>query len=444
MTQVLNDAPAYNSLVGRFSAAGEPQWLRDLREKAESLFAQKGLPDAHDEEWRFTPLGKFPRHEFTRANQVVPPAELLKAVPETFGGWRAVIVNGYFVPSLSTLPHPSSGVEVLALDKAIARGGSDLHQHFGRFVPMEELPFAALNTAQFCEALVVRVASQAKPALPLELIFWTIPTESDPVVSYPRVLVIAEDASRLSLIEVHAGTGDTPYFTNPVFEFHVKPGARVTHYRAQSDTTVAFHIAAIQANVRAQGAYEFLGVNYGARLTRADVRIRLAEPGAETTLYGLYRIDGDQLSDLHSVIEHAAPHCPSWEVVKGILEGRAHGVFNGRIIVRPAAQKTDAKQTNKNLLLSRDAVVNANPQLEIYADDVKCTHGATVGHLDEQALFYLQSRGIAADQARGLLTYAFANDVLRRIEVAALREWLELSILEVEHLAFDRGLLEVK
>ncbi len=444
MSQTITEAPAYTSLAGRFCQSDEPQWLQDLRERAQALFAQKGLPDVQDEEWRFTSLRDFAKYEFIQAEPMTPTPAQLQGVPASFGGRRAVIVNGRLVSPLSNLPDATDGVEVLTLEQALTRAGDDVRQHLGQLLPVENLPFAACNLALFPQAIVVRVAAQARITQPLELVFWTVPNAAEPIVSHPRVFVLAEESSSISLIEVHAGTGEIPYFTNPVFEFLLKREARVVHYRVQCDTAKAYHIAASQAIVHANAAYEFFAVNFGARLSRADVRVRLLEPAAEATLYGLYRIDGDQISDLHSVIDHAAPHCPSWEVVKGILEGRSHGVFNGRIIVRPGAQKTDAKQTNKNLLLSRDAVVNANPQLEIYADDVKCTHGATVGHLDDQALFYLRSRGIQEDEARGLLTYAFANDVLRRIDVVSLREWLELSILEVEHLTFDRGLLEVK
>lgn len=442
--ETLNALPADSALSGRRDISAEPVWLRQLRETGASAFAQKGLPQPDDEEWRFTPLKDFVRHEFVPAQESSCSRADLASIPTTFGGWRAVVVNGVLRKDLSTLPSTDENVRIYSLADILTAPHEAMIEALGSMVVPDDLPFASLNASKFADIIFIHVAQGCVVDRPLELVLWTDDSGQGEISVHPRVLLIAEQDSQVTLIEVYSGRADATYFVNPVVEVDVRRGAKVWHYRVQRDSENAFHIGVSEARVRSGGGYNLFSVAYGAKLSRADLRVRLVEPQAEGLLYGLYRTDADQLADLHSLLDHAAPHCSSWEVVKGILEGRSRGVFNGRIIVRPGAQKTDAKQTNKNLLLSRDAVVNANPQLEIYADDVKCTHGATVGHLDDQALFYLRSRGISSDDARGLLTYAFANDILRHVHVPLLRQWLERSILEVEHVAFDKDLLEVK
>ncbi len=442
MTQTIHEKPAYASLLGRASAESEPDWLTALRSEAEAAFARTGLPTFTDEEWRFTPLGDFPNVEFARALPAAPAQEALALIPESFGGWRIVLVNGHVQFEASQLPPEGSGLRVLNLHGALQECPDLLREYLGQLLSDATMPFVATNSARFTDALVIATDKGVKIDRPLEIVSLTQPSGDESPASHPRLLVLASEESELRLIELHTGPNATRYFANPVAEILVEQGARLHHYRVQWESQQSFHFAASQALVKAHGSYHLFAVANGGNVARTDLRIRLAESGAEGLLYGLYRVEDHQVSDLHSVIDHAAPHCNSWEVVKGILEDHSRGIFNGRIIVRPGAQKTDAKQTNKNLLLSRDAVVHANPQLEIYADDVKCTHGATVGHIDEQALFYLRSRGIPADVAQGLLTYAFANDVLRHVSVTGLRTWLECTILEMAHLAIDQDLLE--
>lgn len=444
MTRLLEKGAAFESLLGRYQRSSEPAWLDELRTQAASAFASLGIPTQQEEEWRFTPLGELASTAFVASShpQELTAVSFREAVPDTFGGWRIVAVNGRFSPELSRLPDPSAGIRVLTLAQALAEHEDFLREALGKWLPHENWPFVALNTARFEDAIVVIVRQRVQIPTPLEVLFWSASSDPRPFATHPRVLVYLERESQLSLIEIHGGQTAT-YLSNPVVEISLESGARMGHYRVQCDSPAAFHIGASQTLCAPGSSYHLYSVAYGAKLSRADLRIRLGGPNASALLYGLYRIDHEQVADLHSVIDHAAPHCQSWEVVKGILEGRSRGIFNGRIIVRPGAQKTDAKQTNKNLLLSREAIVHANPQLEIYADDVRCTHGATVGHIDEQSLFYLRSRGIAESEARGLLTYAFANDVLRRIELSAVREWLERHVLEAEHITIDEDLLEV-
>lgn len=442
--ETLNVSPADSARGGRGDNSAEPVWLRQFRETGASTFAQKGFPQPDDEEWRFTPLKDFVRHEFVPARERSCDRADLASIPETFGGWRVVVVNGVLCKDFSTLPPKEEKLRVYSLADILATPSVPVAETLGTMVPPDDAHFASMNAAKFSDVVFIHVAPGAILDRPVELVMWADGSSQGEISVHPRLVVIAEPDSEVTLIEIYAGRATATYFANPVVEVDVRRRAKVWHYRVQCDSDNAYHIGVSEARVREGGSYNLFSVAYGAKLSRADLRIRLIEPQAEGILYGLYRTDAEQLADLHSLIDHAAPHCSSWEVVKGILEGRSRGVFNGRIIVRPGAQKTDAKQTNKNLLLSRDAVVNANPQLEIYADDVKCTHGATVGHLDDQALFYLRSRGISSDDARGLLTYAFANDILRHVHVPLLRQWLERSILEVERVAFDKDLLEVK
>lgn len=442
MTKTLQEKPAYASLLGRLAIDAEPAWLTALKAEAEAAFARTGLPTPTDEEWRFTPLGDFPNLEYVQATPSAPVPDYLSAIPQSFGGWRVLLVNGQVQLDATQLPPSGSGLRVLNLETALSEHPELLREHLGQLLSDSSMPFVATNSARFTDALVILTEKGAKLDRPLEVVSLTQPYGEQPPASHPRLLVLASEESELRMIEVHVGPQAARYFANPVAEIVVERGARLHHYRVQWESQQSFHFAASQALVKAHGSYHVYAIANGGNVARTDLRIRLAEPGAEGLLYGLYRVEDHQVADLHSVIDHAAEHCNSWEVVKGILEDHSRGIFNGRIIVRPGAQRTDAKQTNKNLLLSRDAMVHANPQLEIYADDVKCTHGATVGHIDEQALFYLRSRGIPAQVAQGLLTYAFANDVLRHVNVTELRTWLECTILELAHIAFDQDLLE--
>jgi Fe-S cluster assembly protein SufD len=445
MTQTVTELPAYSSLTGRVPSTDEPAWLDALRSEAEAIFSSIGIPTTQDEEWRFTPLAALSSVEFAPPADVrEPSARLLAAVPPTFGGWRVVVVNGRITPGASRLPEPASGLRVMSLRESLRHDEEFLRENLGRVLADPAMAFVATNTARFEDAVIIKIADGADVPQPLELVFVTQSTGRQAVAVHPRILVHAGRGSRLNLIELHVGDESACYLNNTVAELFLAEEAHLSHYRVQAEGAAAFHIGASQAELGANAAYHLYSVAYGARLARADLRIRLGQSGAHGSIYGVYRIDEHQLCDLHSVIDHVAPQCTSWEAVKGILEGQSRGVFNGRIIVRPGAQKTDAKQTNRNLLLSRDALVQANPQLEIHADDVKCTHGATVGHLEEEALFYMRSRGIPEEAARGLLTYAFANDVLRHIEIAPLRQWLERNILDVARVAYDKDLVEVE
>jgi Fe-S cluster assembly protein SufD len=340
-----------------------------------------------------------------------------------------VFVNGFFAPELSALPAPPAGVAVGGLARALETSSEAVEAHLGRHARFEDNPFAALNTAFFRDGAFIALPRNAVLEEPVWLVFLALAAGGAPAVCYPRNLVVAGRASQATLVEVYAGLGEEAYFTNAVTEIVAEDGAVLDHYKLQQEGPAGFHFADTQVRLGRAGNFASHFVGLGGRWVRNEVRALLDAEGGECTLNGLYLAGGTQHMDNHTVIDHAKPRCASHELYKGILEGKARGVFNGKIYVRQDAQKTDAKQTNQTLLLSDDATINTKPQLEIYADDVKCTHGATVGQLDAEALFYLRSRGVGAEEARALLTYAFANDILGRIKVEPLRERLERSLL---------------
>jgi Fe-S cluster assembly protein SufD len=275
--------------------------------------------------------------------------------------------------------------------------------------------------------VLVHVPANTLVEAPIHVVFATI-GDADPVVSHPRSLFVVDSGGSAVVIEQHIGLGDGSYWSNAVSEAVVGPNARLAHYKLQQESRAASHIATIAARQAADSTFRSHAVSLGGRLVRNDIATRFEQRGGECSFDGLYLLDGEQHVDHHTTIDHAQPQCTSDELYKGILGGRATAVFNGKVIVRPDAQKTDAHQMNKNLLLSERAEIDTKPQLEIFADDVKCSHGATVGRLDDESLFFLRSRGIDENEARNLLTFAFANEIVERIDVAPWRERLESLI----------------
>lgn len=370
------------------SPRGEGAWLTELRRRAFARFEAAGFPTPEDEEWRFTGLQ-----------------------PITSISWTPVR------PAVRLSPLPP-GVRRIPL--------ADAERALARLVPPEKNAFAALNAASFDDAVVLEVAAGTVVTGPITVAFDAPDGAGSAPVAHPRLLVLAGERSQASLVEVFAGTGRS--FTNAVTEIAVAEGAVFEHTLLQKESEMACHVHAVGARVGRAGVFTSYNVALGAALARTDLDVVLADEGAETGLYGLFVGRGSQHLDTHTTIDHARPRGTSRELYKGILDGSARGVFHGKILVRPDAQKTDAIQTNKNLLLSREALVNSTPALEILADDVKCRHGSTTGQLDAAALFYLQSRGIGAAEARALLTRAFAADVAERIPVAAVREDVEREL----------------
>jgi Fe-S cluster assembly protein SufD len=403
--------------------AGEPAALKVLRQRALERFAALGFPTPRQEEWRLTNVAPLVQETFHRAAtdpNAVDPGQI--APYELEAQARLVFVNGRFSERLSTLGALPEGTVVASLAEALERMPDKVEPWLGRFAKFDDHPFVALNTAFLRDGAFVWVPRGAV-AGPVHLLFLALPEDGRPTVSYPRNLIVTGEGSQLTVVETYAGTGT--YFTCPVTELVAGPNSTVDHYKVQRESRDAFHLATFQIQGERDCVPSSHSISIGGALVRNDVNAVLDGEGIDCILNGLYLAEGRQFVDNHMRVEHAKPHCGSHELYKGILDGKARSVFNGLIHVHPGAQKTDAKQSNRNLLLSREAVANSNPQLEIYADDVKCTHGSTVGQLDDDAVFYLRSRGIGEEAARSLLTYAFASDIVERIKVEPVRKDLE-------------------
>jgi Fe-S cluster assembly protein SufD len=336
---------------------------------------------------------------------------------------RLVFVDGFFQAELSTLDSMPEGVSVTTFSSALQRDEEVLKAHCGSHAELEGHAFIALNTAFAREGVFLHVKSGTAVSQPIQLFF--LQTEDEVARRFhPRNLFVVEDNCELSLIETYLGLGENVYLCNPVTEVSVGDNSMVDHYKIQKESREAFHIAASQVTQGRDSRYSVHVIDVGASIVRNDLGCKLDGEGGLATLNGLYLLNGTQHVDNYTTLEHAKAHCESWELFKGILDNKANGAFRGRIIVREGAQKTDSKQTNQNLLLSDDSYVNTKPQLEIYADDVKCTHGATIGQLDSSALFYLRSRGIPEEAARTLLIYAFASELLEGVKIDPLKEKL--------------------
>lgn len=411
--------------------AGEPEWLTHLRREGIGRFMVAGFPTLRDEEWKYTSVAPIVETEFAPGPYDPDGLNAERIQELTFddsGCIRLVFVNGHFSRELSFLDSLPNGLLVSSLSEALGSNVKTLEQHVGAYVDRERHPFSALNTALFTDGALIEIRSDAVIENPIHVIFHS--TAAAPIASHPRLLIIADANSQATIIESWIGNGT--YFSNAVVEVSAGENAVVDHYKVNQESGEAFHVAAMAVRLERNSRFITYNITLGGRLVRNDVEAWMGGEGAEATLNGLYLTSGNQHVDNHTRIDHAVPNCPSHELYKGILDGKSTGVFNGKIFVHKDAQKTDAKQTNQNLLLSRDATINTKPQLEIFADDVRCTHGATIGRLDEDALFYLRARGIGKDEARALLTFAFASDILGRIRVEKLRERLEQVVFALQ------------
>ncbi|HZR21859.1 MAG TPA: Fe-S cluster assembly protein SufD [Verrucomicrobiae bacterium] len=413
--------------------AHKPVWLYPLRKAGMARFAELGFPTLKDEDWRFTntaPLVKLP---FRPALETSPDGLTSDIVNRyTFGSLdatRLVFVNGHFVAGLSAAPIQQGGAKVKSLGVALTEDADLLEKHLGRYAQDPTNTFSALNSAFFQDGGLIHLGPGKTLEKPVHLIF--ISTMKEPgTTAHPRNLIVMEKNSQATVIESYVSTVDSTYFTNAVSELVLEENAALEHCKFQDESLSSFHIAAVHAHLGRHANLIAHSFATGARLSRNNIRTTLAAEGVECVLNGLYLTRDDQLADHHMIVEHAQPHCNSHEYYNGILDGRSKGVFHGRILVRQAAQKTDAKQTNKNLLLSDDATADTKPQLEIYADDVKCTHGATIGQLNDEAIFYLRSRGIGTERARRMLIHAFAGEIIERIRCAPVREELDRVVWE--------------
>ncbi|MBI1722645.1 MAG: Fe-S cluster assembly protein SufD [Gemmatimonadetes bacterium] len=424
--QVVDRYRAQHEAFARNGGARVPEWVRALRAGALARFTELGFPTTKQEAWRFTSVQGIAETAFAHgATGEVPAAKSIERL-ELCEARRhlAVFVNGCFSALLSSVSGLPAGVRVSSLADALARDPELVERHLARYARLEDNAFVALNTAFVQDGAFVYVPEGTVMEEPVQLLFLTAPG-SEPTVSHPRSLVVVERTARVSVVETYAGQGDGVYWTNAVTEIMVGDGARADCYRVQRESERAFHVATTQSWQGQGSVLSFHPVVFGAALSRHDIGAVLDGPGGLCTLNGLYLLAGRQHADHHTTIDHARPHCESHEYFNGVLDDQSRGVFNGRIIVRRGAQRTDSKQTNNNLVLSEEARADSQPQLEIYADDVKCTHGATLGPIDQRALFYLKSRGLSPDEARSLLTYGFGAEILERMEIAPLRVQLE-------------------
>jgi Fe-S cluster assembly protein SufD len=411
----------YESFAANGGGAA-PAWVRDLRAAGIARFSEAGFPTTRQEEWRFTSVAPIVETPFAPAGATAEPAarEVEPAWLPVDRAVRLAFVNGRFAPALSSVRVPA-GVSAGSLAAALADPGQRVEPHLSAG---EHNAFAALNAAFLRDGALIRVGAGVDLAEPLQLLFLSVPG-AGPTVSHPRTLVLVERGARASVIEGYGGLGGGRYWTNAVTDVVVEDDAHLELTRVQRETAGACHVATTRSRQGRGSVLRFHPVVLGAALARHDITAVLDGPGAELVLNGLYLLAGQQHADHHTVIDHAQPDCQSHEFFNGVLDGAARGVFNGRIVVRPGAQRTDSKQTNHNLVLSEEARADSQPQLEIYADDVKCTHGATLGPLDPKELFYLQSRGLAPAEARALLTYGFGAEILGRLRHAPLRESLD-------------------
>lgn len=407
-------------------AVAQAAWVKERRDAAAKRFAEVGFPTTKNEDWRFTNITPIAETKFAPASGSFAQAASLVAGVNVPGAVRLAIVNGQFAAGLSDLSTLPKGIRIAGLRDGARDGTDGLEQHLATVFSIDAHPLAALNTANLDDGVAIFVTAGAAVETPVHIVTVT-GGDGQVVAAHPRVLVVAGANSQVKIAHTFIGVKDDVYFNNAVVEVVVNEGAIVDYYTDQRESERAYHVANIQAHVAAKGVFSSHAFSTGARIQRHDVGIALKGEGADCTMNGVYLADGERLMDTHTSLDHAMPHCTSHELYKGILAGKAKAVFNGRIIVRLDAQKTDAKQTNRALLLSDDATINSNPQLEIFADDVKCTHGAAVGQLDEEAMFYLQARGLTRIEARDMLLHAFAGEVLEGLKIPALREQIETN-----------------
>ncbi len=414
-----------NSLNGESSKP-----IHSIRKEAIENFSKLEFPTTHDEEWKYTNISPLLKYNFKPADRKTGIAkEQLEDF--CFGGMKSsllVFVNGHYHEELSDTNPLPKGVIAGNISAQSGKGHDILMRHFGKYANYKEHIFTALSTAFTKDGAFIYVPDGKVIEDPIHVLFLTSPG-GETILSQPRNLFVAGKNSQVTVIEHYASLEDGIYFNNAVTEIVADESSVFDHIKLQEESLTAFHISRIEVDQERSSNFTSHSISLGAEIARNDVNSRFNDNGGECTLNGLYLLTGSQLYDTHTMIDHAKPHCTSHEHYKGILDDKSRGVFNGKVMVRPDAQKTNAFQENKNIILSTEALVNTKPQLEIFADDVKCSHGATVGQLDEDSMFYLKSRGIGEDKARVILIHAFASDIVKSIKVDAVRNHLE-EILE--------------
>jgi len=411
-------------------AGGGVPWIDAMRASAAQRFTKLGLPTTRDEDWKYTNLKPLAKRGFApaaRPGDADVQRDVLSA-PVT-GAYRLVFINGYHVPALSTPGSLPRGLTAASLAATLRDHPDAVADSLGKCLPGTVHGLTELNTAYLNDGAYIHIARDCVVEAPIELVFINGP-DNGPQMAQPRNLIIAGENSKATIIERYVSRGSGGHLTNVLSELTTYAGASVEHYRLQAEHESSYHVGGLFIVQHRDSRVVSHNVAWGAAIGRTDLHVALREPGARCALNGLYLCTGRQHIDNHTHVDHRAPHCTSDEYYKGVLTGRSRAVFHGRVVVHPGANGTDARQQNKNLLLSADAEVDTKPQLEIYADDVKCSHGATVGQLDPNALFYLRTRAIDEATARSMLTAAFANDVISRLALDPVRHELEALVPE--------------
>ena len=418
---------AYLGVYEDFPAQGEPGWLQKIRGSAIARFAETGIPGTREEEWKYTNLSFLKNKSYQRPGEEVSEEAAVELNALDLPG--LVFVNGVYSEKLSNLPEAESGITIMDMAAAIESRPADIERLLGQEASSGFQVFSSLNTALFNHGAYVHVAPGARLEKPLCFLYVGGPADA-PFMAHPRNLFHIEEGGAIDLIEDYYGACDSDYFCNPVTEVYAGKSSTVSLHKLIREGAGATHVSNLGVVQKGGSSFTAGAYCFGGKTIRNDIVANLDGEGIECTLNGLTVGSGDQHIDNHTRIIHAQPNCNSWEMYKAVLTDRSHGVFNGKIFVAQDAQKTDAKQTNQSLLLSEKAVMDSKPELEIYADDVKCTHGATVGQLDEEGMFYLRSRGVPEKVARDLLVYAFASDLLTGVEIPDLKTTVDAALFD--------------
>ncbi len=433
MNQVLDLKSWYLSNFKSFeeSLNGESNHpIHKLRKEAIERFSELNFPTTHDEEWKYTNIAPLLKFNFK-------PADKSYEIPDTavgrflFGGMkggRLVFVNGHYSAKYSSAGSADGGAELGSIEEALAKNSEVLNDHFGKYADYNEQIFTALSTAFTKDGAFVYIPDNAVIEDPIHILF-ICSAGGENILTQPRNLIVAGKNSQARIIEHYVTTGEDTYFTNAVTEVFAGENSAIDHIKIQEESGKAFHISRMEVRQERNSSFTSHSVSKGGEISRNDVYAKFNAEGGECILNGLYLLTDRQLYDTHTMIDHAEPYCNSHEHYKGILDDKSRGVFNGKVMVRPDAQKTNAFQENNNIILSNEALVNTKPQLEIFADDVKCSHGATIGQIDRDAMFYLKSRGIGEEKSKIILLHAFASDIVKSIKVKEVKDYME-EILE--------------